>query len=205
VYDRVCGKTRAGQTIVRLLSQLLFDVRIAYCDSSRGPNCDAYADDNGSHTFYGECDERRRAAAIETTTPRVWRSRSSAADATLERERRAVFVENTGASDEPGRCRLVAIRAGRKLFAQNCASCHGDNGGGDGLAAAASARAPTNFRIQQPSVEYARTVLSEGVRDRRVASMPDATLRERPVESRCPRRTGAILRRREVPHIGCPI
>jgi cytochrome c oxidase cbb3-type subunit 2/cytochrome c oxidase cbb3-type subunit I/II len=25
------------------------------------------------------------------------------------------------------------------------------------------ARAPTNFRIQQPSVEYARTVLSEGV------------------------------------------
>jgi mono/diheme cytochrome c family protein len=53
--------------------------------------------------------------------------------------------------------------AARKLFAPNCASCHGDNGGGDGPAAAALARAPTDFHIQQPSVEYARTVLSEGV------------------------------------------
>jgi cytochrome c oxidase cbb3-type subunit I/II len=53
--------------------------------------------------------------------------------------------------------------AARKLFVQNCASCHGDNGGGDGPAAAALARAPTDFHIQQPSVEYARTVLSVGV------------------------------------------
>jgi mono/diheme cytochrome c family protein len=53
--------------------------------------------------------------------------------------------------------------AARELFAQNCTSCHGDHGGGDGPAAAALARAPTNFHIQQPSVEYARGVLSEGV------------------------------------------
>jgi mono/diheme cytochrome c family protein len=53
--------------------------------------------------------------------------------------------------------------AAQKLFAQNCASCHGDHGGGDGPAAAALARAPTDFHIQQPSVDYARRVLSEGV------------------------------------------
>jgi mono/diheme cytochrome c family protein len=49
------------------------------------------------------------------------------------------------------------------LFAQNCASCHGDEGAGDGPAAAALNRAPTNFHMQQPSIDYARSVLSEGV------------------------------------------
>jgi mono/diheme cytochrome c family protein len=51
----------------------------------------------------------------------------------------------------------------RKRFAQNWASCHGESGGGDGPTAAAQALAPTNFHIQQPSVDYARLVLSEGV------------------------------------------
>jgi cytochrome c oxidase cbb3-type subunit 2/cytochrome c oxidase cbb3-type subunit I/II len=49
------------------------------------------------------------------------------------------------------------------LFAQHCASCHGDEGAGDGPAAAALNRAPTNFHMQQPSIDYARRVLSEGV------------------------------------------
>jgi cytochrome c oxidase cbb3-type subunit 2/cytochrome c oxidase cbb3-type subunit I/II len=53
--------------------------------------------------------------------------------------------------------------AARTLFAQNCASCHGDNGRSDGPAAAALARAPTDFHVQQPSGDYARRVLSEGV------------------------------------------
>ena len=51
----------------------------------------------------------------------------------------------------------------RTLFAQNCASCHGDDGAGDGPAAAALNREPTNFHGQQPSIDYARRVLSEGV------------------------------------------
>jgi mono/diheme cytochrome c family protein len=51
----------------------------------------------------------------------------------------------------------------RTLFAQNCASCHGDDGAGDGPAAAALNREPTNFHGQQPSIDYARSVLSEGV------------------------------------------
>jgi mono/diheme cytochrome c family protein len=51
----------------------------------------------------------------------------------------------------------------RTLFAQNCASCHGDEGAGDGPAAAALNRAPTNFHMQQPSIDCARSVLSEGV------------------------------------------
>jgi cytochrome c oxidase cbb3-type subunit I/II len=51
----------------------------------------------------------------------------------------------------------------RTLFAQHCASCHGDDGAGDGPAAAALNRTPTNFHIQQPSIDYARRALSEGV------------------------------------------
>ena len=59
--------------------------------------------------------------------------------------------------------REIDLRRGRDVFAANCASCHGDNGRGDGPAAAALARAPTDFHVQQPSGDYARRVLSEGV------------------------------------------
>jgi hypothetical protein len=60
-----------GPTTVRLFSQLLFDVGIAYCDSSREVSFDACTDDSGyrvAHFIQGECGEPRRAAAIETAT-----------------------------------------------------------------------------------------------------------------------------------------
>ena len=77
------------------------------------------------------------------------------------------YVRYLSKAQEPAMSPAVAdssqFDAAKKLFAENCSSCHGDNGGGDGPAAAPLARAPTNFHIQQPSVDYARRVLNEGV------------------------------------------
>jgi mono/diheme cytochrome c family protein len=38
-----------------------------------------------------------------------------------------------------------AIAAGKKIFATNCATCHGDKGKGDGVAAAGLTPKPANF------------------------------------------------------------
>lgn len=51
----------------------------------------------------------------------------------------------------------------QKLFSENCASCHGAEGAGDGVAAQALAPRPTNFRREQPSEQYAWKVLENGV------------------------------------------
>jgi len=52
---------------------------------------------------------------------------------------------------------------GEELFAANCASCHGETGGGNGPAAGALAPAPTNFRLKKPTEERAWDVLENGV------------------------------------------
>jgi cytochrome c oxidase cbb3-type subunit I/II len=52
---------------------------------------------------------------------------------------------------------------GKELFAANCASCHGDTGGGNGPAAGALAPAPTNFHLKKPTEERAWDVLENGV------------------------------------------
>jgi len=52
---------------------------------------------------------------------------------------------------------------GKSLFAANCASCHGDAGGGNGPEAAALAPAPTNFHLKMPTQERAWGVLENGV------------------------------------------
>ena len=51
----------------------------------------------------------------------------------------------------------------KKLFTENCVSCHGADGAGDGVAAHALAPRPTNFWAEQPSEDYAMKVLREGV------------------------------------------
>ncbi|MBC8000265.1 MAG: c-type cytochrome, partial [Leptolyngbya sp.] len=51
----------------------------------------------------------------------------------------------------------------KKIFAEKCVSCHGSQGDGNGPAAAALERPPTNFTESQPSVEDAMNVLEEGV------------------------------------------
>jgi mono/diheme cytochrome c family protein len=49
------------------------------------------------------------------------------------------------------------------LYTENCASCHGPMGAGDGPAAAPLARRPTDFRARQPAADRAARVVGEGV------------------------------------------
>ena len=48
--------------------------------------------------------------------------------------------------------------------------CHGQDGRGDGSAAAELTIAPTNFRIQRPTLSQSLRALREGVRGTRMAS-----------------------------------
>jgi cytochrome c oxidase cbb3-type subunit 2/cytochrome c oxidase cbb3-type subunit I/II len=50
-----------------------------------------------------------------------------------------------------------------KLYADNCARCHGSAGRGDGIAAAALAPRPTDFTAIRPSPAHAEQVLEQGV------------------------------------------
>jgi len=52
---------------------------------------------------------------------------------------------------------------GRDLYRQNCAGCHGTDGGGNGPAAAALAPGPADFHAEQPARAYALQVLKEGI------------------------------------------
>jgi cbb3-type cytochrome c oxidase subunit I len=72
----------------------------------------------------------------------------------------AVFVRSLEARDEP-KAEPVAPMA--KLYADNCARCHGGTGHGDGLAAAALAPRPTDFTLVRPSLGYAEAALERGV------------------------------------------
>ncbi len=51
----------------------------------------------------------------------------------------------------------------KQIYAQNCVSCHGVNGAGNGPAAGAQARVPTNFQLKRPDAGYAAQVLEHGV------------------------------------------
>ena len=51
----------------------------------------------------------------------------------------------------------------KALYLQHCASCHGAEGAGNGPAAAALPRPATNFQTKRPSVEYAESVIENGI------------------------------------------
>lgn len=56
-----------------------------------------------------------------------------------------------------------AAERGPRVYAANCAQCHGPEGGGDGWAANSLPRPPTNFRHQKLDVHGVITVLEQGV------------------------------------------
>jgi mono/diheme cytochrome c family protein len=55
------------------------------------------------------------------------------------------------------------LELGSKVYAANCAQCHGDNGGGDGFAAARFPLPPADFRGQRPSLAQSLHALRDGV------------------------------------------
>lgn len=63
---------------------------------------------------------------------------------------------------------LVVI--GKGVYAANCVQCHGQDGGGDGSAAAELTITPTNFRTQRPTMNQSLRALRDGVRGSRMAS-----------------------------------
>ncbi len=64
--------------------------------------------------------------------------------------------------------------SGGRLFAQNCVSCHGVRGDGNGPAAATLPRRPPSFLTDRPTQEYAEQVIANGVPG---TSMPPWSLR----------------------------
>ncbi len=55
------------------------------------------------------------------------------------------------------------LESGKRLFAQQCVSCHGTTGNGNGPASGDLARCPTNFIEEQPSTQDAMKALENGV------------------------------------------
>jgi mono/diheme cytochrome c family protein len=53
---------------------------------------------------------------------------------------------------------------GKVIFVKQCAVCHGQDGAGDGPTAAMLTPAPTNFHEVGPTLDYAESALTNGVR-----------------------------------------
>ena len=52
---------------------------------------------------------------------------------------------------------------GMRVYADNCAQCHGENGDGDGFAAASFPIASTNFRLQRADFDTGVRVIRDGI------------------------------------------
>jgi cytochrome c oxidase cbb3-type subunit I/II len=74
-----------------------------------------------------------------------------------------VFVQHLPRADNSAQLDASGMAKAEALFVQHCASCHGEQGDGQGPAAAALAPAPANFHIEQPTNEMALRVLANGV------------------------------------------
>ncbi len=68
--------------------------------------------------------------------------------------------------------------AGRRVYVVHCASCHGDNGQGDGPEATRYRPPPANFTEMRPSFSAAARVISEGVPGSAMAAWPRLTRAE---------------------------
>ncbi len=63
-----------------------------------------------------------------------------------------------------------AAERGARVYADNCAQCHGPTGAGDGSAASSLPRPPTNFRLQQMSFYGVVETLEQGIAGSMMAS-----------------------------------
>ncbi len=65
--------------------------------------------------------------------------------------------------DTPAMVSAADLENGKRLYAQQCVSCHGTTGNGSGPASGNLARCPTNFIEEQPSTADAMNALENGV------------------------------------------
>ena len=75
----------------------------------------------------------------------------------------AAVVKGFAAAREEPALPADLVELGARVYASNCAQCHGDEGDGQGTAAAELPMAPTNFRLQRPSLDYSLRALRNGV------------------------------------------
>lgn len=72
----------------------------------------------------------------------------------------------------------AAIEHGRALFAANCASCHGERGGGDGLAVGSLMPAPADLSANRYTTERVAAVLWNGVAGSAMPAWRDMPVRD---------------------------
>jgi mono/diheme cytochrome c family protein len=65
------------------------------------------------------------------------------------------------------------LTLGRRVYAGNCAECHGATGAGDGFAANDLPIAPTNFQGERPSLAESVRVLQSGIEGTSMAPWTD--------------------------------
>jgi cbb3-type cytochrome c oxidase subunit III len=95
---------------------------------------------------------------VHNTAMPAWRDHSPQA--------RAALVEIVQSFSVPPRTPASSaqeLALGRRVYADNCVECHGDDGGGDGFAADQFPVQPTNFQAERPTVNESIRVLQRGV------------------------------------------
>jgi cytochrome c oxidase cbb3-type subunit 2/cytochrome c oxidase cbb3-type subunit I/II len=101
---------------------------------------------------------------VAGTAMQAWRDHQPADLAAVARVVQSFHAPQDAAVPES----LTAL--GARVYADNCVQCHGPDGRGDGSAAAELTIAPTNFRVQRPSLSVSLRALRDGVRGTRMAS-----------------------------------
>ncbi len=102
---------------------------------------------------------------VAGTAMQAWRDYPPADLAAIAR-----VIQRFHARAGRGRSRRVLSPSVRRVYAANCVQCHGQDGRGDGSAAAELTITPTNFRTQRPTMNQSLRALRDGVRGTRMAS-----------------------------------
>ncbi len=74
------------------------------------------------------------------------------------------YLKTIASTEKPAELTAEELATGKATYVKQCAVCHGQTGAGDGPSAAILEPAPTNFHEVRPTMHYAETTLSNGVR-----------------------------------------
>jgi cytochrome c oxidase cbb3-type subunit II len=88
----------------------------------------------------------------------AWRDQTPEDRAAIAQAVRALSMAQVEAAPDSAQAEL-----GSRVFAANCAHCHGPRGDGNGTAAAELAISPASFRRQRPTLDHTLQVLRDGI------------------------------------------